>query len=296
MKTRNFLRAFSGLLLTFAAFAAGCSDNDGDKDAATLQVSTNSLVLNAEAGASETFTVTTSAAWTATPAGEGFTLDKTSGTGDAVITVTATAANTEGQQKALGSVAISARGVGTKQVAISQQGGAIIPEPAPDVTIVVDFAEGASIATPELPPYSKTDFTTGRHEYTIKGYKFAIYVDEAEGGKFYWLDNSQFGGTIPEPNKCLFFSKLGAYVEFPAIEGKTLSKVYYLPSSQQSDVALELMGADGSDAEYMSDYENDGTLVYDLINAKAGMGYRIEITNKKNAQLAKLRLDYTSGK
>lgn len=299
MRKQHFLQVlFSLLLTTFAVVATtscGGDDNNGPKTPATLEVNPNSLVLDADAGASETFAVTTSATWTATVSGQGFTLDKTSGTGDAVITVTAAAANNEDKQKMLGSVTIAARGVeGTKEVTVSQL-GAPLPDPTPaDVTIVVDFAEGPNIATPELPPYSKTDFTTGRHEYTIKGYKFAVYADEAEGGKFYWLDNTQFGGTIPEPNKCLFFSKLGAYVEFPAIAGKTLSMVRYLPSTQQNNVELDLMGADGSEAEYSLDFDDDGTYVYELINAKADMGYRIEIINTKNAQLAKLRLDYTS--
>lgn len=300
MRKHRRLQAVSGLLvLAFAAFATtSCGDdNNSPESPATLEVNPNSLVLDADAGASETFAVTTSAAWTATVSGQGFTLDKDSGTGDAVITVTAAAANNEDKQKNLGSITIAARGAeGPKEVTVSQL-GAPLPDPTPaDVTIVVDFAEGPNIATPELPPYSKTDFTTGRHEYTIKGYKFAVYADEAQGGKFYWLDNTQFGGTIPEPNKCLFFSKLGAYVEFPAIAGKTLSVVRYLPSTQQNKVELDLMGADGSEAEYSLDFDDDGTYVYELINAKAGMGYRIEIINTKNAQLAKLRLDYTGAK
>lgn len=301
MKTRNFLRTFSGLLLlTFAVFAAGCNDNDdnGGKDAATLTVSPDALELGAEAGASATFTITTTATWTATVTGEGFTLDKTSGTGDAVVSVTASATNTDSKPAALGSVTIKAEGVdGTKSVSISQSKATVVPEPTPsDVTIVVDFTQGAKVTTPELPPYSKTDFVTGRHEYTVQGYKFAIFVDPNEGGKFYWLDNTQFGGTIPEPNKGLFFSKLGAYVEFPAIDGKTLSAVYYLPTTQQNNVELDLMGVDGSEAEYSLDFDDDGTYVYELINAKVGMGYRIEIVNTKNAQLAKLRLDYTVAK
>lgn len=296
MRKQHLLQVLFGLLLTAFAVVATTSCGDDNETPATLEVNPNSLVLDADAGASETFAVTTSAAWTATVSGQGFTLDKTSGTGGAVITVTAAAANNEEKQKMLGSVTIAARGVeGTEEVVVSQL-GAPLPEPTPaDVTIVFDFAEGPGIATPALPGKSE-DALSGRHEYTIKGYKFAVYADEAEGGKFYWLDNTQFGETIPEPNKCLFFSKLGAYVEFPAIAGKTLSKVYYLPSSQQNNVELDLMGADGSEAEYSLDFDDDGTHVYELINAKAGMGYRIEIINTKNAQLAKLRLDYTGAK
>ncbi len=289
------MRGLPALLLLAFAVTGTTACND-DKNTETLTVSTDNLVLGARTGASETFTISTTAAWTATPAGEGFSLDKTSGTGDATICVTATAASIGGDQKQLGSIVIAAKGVdGTKTVAVSQSGDTLEPTPG-DVTIVVDFTQGASVTTPELPPYSTDNFTTGRHEYTIKGYEFAIFVDKAEGGKFYWIDNTQFSETIPEPNKGLFFNKLGAYVEFPAIQGKTLSEVRYLPTTQQNNVELELMGADGSEAQYSLDFDTDGTWVYTLIEAQANMRYRIEITNKKNAQLAKLMLTYASPK
>ena len=165
-----------------------------------------------------------------------------------------------------------------------------------EVTLVADFTLGASVATPELPPYSTDNFTTGRHEYTIGGYTFAIFVDPDEGGKFYWLDNKQFSPSIPDPAQGLFFSKLGAYVEFPAIAGKVLSEVHYLPTSQQNDVSLDLFGADDSEPQYTLDYGDDGTWSYTLIDARENLRYRIEITNKKNAQLAKLKLVYAAAK
>ena len=131
---------------------------------------------------------------------------------------------------------------------------------------------------------------------TIGGYTFAIFVDPDEGGKFYWLDNKQFSPSIPDPAQGLFFSKLGAYVEFPAIAGKVLSEVHYLPTSQQNDVSLDLFGADNSEPQYTLDYGDDGTWSYTLIDARENLRYRIEITNKKNAQLAKLKLVYAAAK
>ena len=294
MQTFRFTRAFAGLLLLASAFTTTACSDDDDKNTATLTVGTDNILLGAEAGASETFTVTTTAAWKAVASGGGFSLDRTEGSGDATIRVTAAAAGANGEEKRLGSIAIAATGVdGVKTVTVSQQGTA--PEPLPgDITLIVDFTQGASVTTPELPPYSKDNFTTGRHEYTVKGYQFANFEDKAEGGKFNRIDNTQFSENIPEPNKGLFFSKLGAYVEFPAIQGKTLSEVRYLPTTQQNDVELELMGADGSEAQYSLDFETDGTWVYTLIEARAGIRYRIEITNTKNAQLAKLMLVYSS--
>ena len=212
------------------------------KTTATLTVGTDNILLGAEAGASETFTVTTTAAWKAVASGGGFSLDRTEGSGDATIRVTAAAAGANGEEKRLGSIAIAATGVdGVKTVTVSQQGTA--PEPLPgDITLIVDFTQGASVTTPELPPYSKDNFTTGRHEYTVKGYQFAIFVDKAEGGKFYWIDNTQFSENIPEPNKGLFFSKLGAYVEFPAIQGKN---AFGSPLSAYDPTERRRVGTDG---------------------------------------------------
>lgn len=290
------MRVLSGLLLSvFAVTGPTACNDDNDKNTATLTVSTDDLVLGGEAGESETFTITTTAAWKAVPSGEGFTLDKTEGTGDATVRVTAAAGNWDGYVKQLGSIEIAATNVdGVKTVSVSQD--EITPVLPSEVTLVADFTLGASVAPPELPPYSTDNFTTGRHEYTIGGYTFAIFVDPDEGGKFYWLDNKQFSPSIPDPAQGLFFSKLGAYVEFPAIAGKVLSEVHYLPTSQQNDVSLDLFGADDSEPQYTLDYGDDGTWSYTLIDARENLRYRIEITNKKNAQLAKLKLVYAAAK
>ena len=88
----------------------------------------------------------------------------------------------------------------------------------------------------------------------------------------------------------------GTPIEFPAIAGKVLSEVHYLPTSQQNDVSLDLFGADNSEPQYTLDYGDDGTWSYTLIDARENLRYRIEITNKKNAQLAKLKLVYAAAK
>lgn len=303
MKIRNFTRPFAGLLLlTFTAFAAGCSDNNdgnggnGGKDAVTLTVDPDALELGAEAGATATFTITTTAAWQATVTGAGFTLDKTSGTGDAVVSVTASAANTDSEPAALGSVTIKAEGVeGTKSVGISQQNSPK-PDPAPgDVTIVVDFAQGPGIATPALPSSSE-EALTGRHEYTIKGRSFAIHADAEDGGKFYWTDNSQFFDA-PEPYKGLFFSKIGAYVEFPVVAGKALTTIGYAFNNGAGELPeLDITTPDNDFVEYLRDYADDDTgMTYTLLNPGVDVTYRLTILNRKNAQVSKFVLVYTEG-
>ena len=58
------MRVLSGLLLSvFAVTGPTACNDDNDKNTATLTVSTDALVLGGEAGESETFTITTTAAW-----------------------------------------------------------------------------------------------------------------------------------------------------------------------------------------------------------------------------------------
>lgn len=117
------------------------------------------------------------------------------------------------------------------------------------------------------------------------------YTDEALNGVYYWIDNTVFpGNTAPEPNKGLFVGKLGAYIKFPAIAGKTLTEVTYTPTTSQSgDVKLDLMGSDGEEISY----DNPAPLTtYTLIEPAENTAYRLQIINSKNAQIAKIELTY----
>lgn len=283
------MRVLTGLLLLASAsvLPTACGSDD-DKETATLTVSTDNLVLGGEAGESETFTITTTAAWKAVPSGEGFTLDKTEGTGDATVRVTAAAGNWDGYVKQLGSIVIAATGVdGVKTVSVSQD--EITPVLPAEVTLIVDFTLGVSVATPAL-PNQKAEAATGLKEYTIQGHTFTFFADTEENGVFYWIDNTVFQPSLPEPNKGLYISKLGAYVKFPVIAGKILTKVSYLSTSSQSgDTQIDLLGADGEDIQYTFDAT---TSTYELIDAVQTA--RLEITNSKNAQFAKLMLTYNA--
>lgn len=289
MQTFRFTRAFAGLLLLASAFTMTACSSDDDKNTATLTVGTDNILLGAEAGASETFTVTTTAAWKAVASGGGFSLDRTEGTGDATIRVTAAAAGANGEEKRLGSIAITATGVdGVKAVTVSQEGTKPAPTPG-DVTLIVDFTQGTGIATPAL-PNQKAEATSGLKEYTIQGHTFVFFADAEENGVFYWIDNAAFNPALPEPNKGLYISKLGAYVKFPVIAGRTLAKVSYLSTSSQSgDTKIDLVGGDGEDIQYTFEAAS-GT--YELIDAVQTA--RLEIINSKNAQLAKLMLVYSA--
>ncbi|MFQ7503112.1 MAG: hypothetical protein ACLRMJ_08390 [Alistipes finegoldii] len=162
-----------------------------------------------------------------------------------------------------------------------------------EVTLVADFTLGASVATPSC-RHSTDNFTTGRHEYTIGGYTFAIFVDPDEGGK---STGSTTNSSAPpfRIRPRTVFQQIRRIRRIPAIAGKVLSEVHYLPTSQQNDVSLDLFGADIGTAVYAR-LRDDGTWSYALIDARENLRYRIEITNKKNAQLAKLKLVYAAAK
>lgn len=172
-------------------------------------------------------------------------------------------------------------------------GGSQPVEPVEPVTLTIDFAQGPEIATPALPATSDTALT-GRHEYTIAGYPFAIYADAADNGKFFWNDLSQYY-EAPEPNKALYFSKIGAYVEFPAIEGLALSTIEYLFASTAGEQpSFDLTDTEGQSLDHALDYADDGlSMTFTLLTPSAGSACRLTILNRKNAQVARLTLSYT---
>ncbi|MDE6499814.1 MAG: hypothetical protein K2K83_03810 [Rikenella sp.] len=168
------------------------------------------------------------------------------------------------------------------------------PKPEPgQVVIDLDFAEGPEIATPALPATS-AESLSGRTEYTIAGYAFAVYADKEVNGKYFWVDNSQFNASIPEPNKGLYFSKLGAYVELPALAGKALVKaVYVSTTSVNAVIDLNLTDTDGEMIDQSIVPGDDGlTQTFEPVTPEAGKIYRLTIANTKNAQMARLTLTY----
>lgn len=284
-----------GIMLLATMISAGCGDDNGngnDGPTPILMVSTDALCLGAEAGASATFTVTASGTWSAVLSGAGFALDRTEGTGDATLRVTASAANTVAEKVSLGEITLSSPDVASpRTVLISQQ--AATPGPAPaELTITVDFAEGPSIATPALPA-SSAEALSGRHEYTIAGYPFAIHADAADKGKFFWTDNSQYY-PMEEPNKGLYFSKTGAYVEFPAFKDKALTEIVYVFNNGAGELpALDWTTPDDDFVAYSTENADDGTgMTYTLLEPVAGIAYRLTVLDRGNAQVSKFVLTY----
>ena len=301
IRTRLLLLAASVLVAASAALSA-CDDgktNDGGGKPAppSLSVAPEMLELGSSAGAETALKISTRAAWTATADGEGFVLDKISGTGDAEIAVAASADNPEVTARELGRIVVVLAGTGTlpepAEIPVRQL-GRTAPEPEPEKrTITVDFGLGPEISVPALPVYSKTgEPVSGRREYVIEGCGFAVYADPEQNGKFGWIDNSQFSSALPEPTKGLYYSKLGAYIELPALEGFRLSQIVYTPTSSENEVELEIMDTDDRTVDHSMEYGENGTdRIFTMIGPAANTSYRIEVL-KKNAQVARLELTY----
>ena len=299
---RALTALLAALLLMLAPACSNSDNNDnnpeggnGGNPSATLTVTPETLTLGAATGASAPITVTTDAAWTAAPTGEGFTFSPSEGSGNATILVKAAAANEERSEKQLGQITITAEGVATPcTVTVSQEGNA--PEPLPESEVItVDFALGPEITDPALPSKS-ADALYGRHEYTIDGRMFAIYAEggNTNNGKFYWNDQSQY--DVEEPNKALYFSKEGAYIEFPAVDGKTLSKIEYINSTgaRNSLPTFDVTTDQGVSLIPSIDIESDNSLlVFYPTKIAVNTRCRLMIENHENAQPAKLVLTYT---
>lgn len=290
----------------FVMLAAACSSDDNNDDmpqggnggnpSATLAVSPANLTLEAAAGASASLTVTTDADWTATSTGEGFTFSPDHGTGDATITVYASAANNESESRRLGQITVTATGVDDPcTVTVIQEEARPVELPETEV-VTVDFTLGPAIATPNLPEKSDTP-PSERQEFTIDGRMFAIYANAENSGKYYWHDQNSYPNTnYPEPNKALYFSKEGAYIEFPAVDGKTLSTVEYVNSTGAGKnlPTFDITTDSGVSLSPSTDIESDNSRILFTIQEMAlNTRCRLVIVDHENAQPAKLVLTYT---
>ena len=260
----------------------------GGSQTVTLDVNPMEVTLGNASGATSTFTITTTAPWTATVNGSGFTLDKISGTGNATVTVTSSAANTGTSAATLGTVTVEAASVATsKTVTVKQNGTA--PSPGGN-EIVLDFQQGPEIATPAIPTSKVAGPATAT--YTMAGYDFVVYAPAA----YMFQDGSQYG--TPEPNRGLYISKQGAYLAFPAIAGKSLQKVVVsTPNSSGSAIEIAINDANGAAAEGGTDQtiNSNETVTFNLSNTTENTSYRIEVMNSKNFQINKLVLTYSDG-
>lgn len=301
-------KLFFHLLFIAAALTACGSDDKGDDpgsnpnpgggpnpEALYLRVTPETLTFDGDGTPADgsAFTVESNGTWQAAvdPGEDWVQLSAASGAGNGSVTVAIPEPVKGGGRAGVTFTARDAQGATeTRQVFVVQKDP---QEPGPgDLKIDLDFADGPKIADPALPGSSDAALS-GRAEYTMDGYPFALFADATVNGKYFWVDNSQYSAAIPEPNKGLYFSKEGAYIEFPAITGKALAEVLYTATtSANGDVSLEICDTDDTMVNHMLDYTDDGALRFTLVTPAANTRYRLEVVNKKNAQAARLVLTY----
>ena len=252
----------------------------------TLEVSPLDVTLGNTAGATQTFTVTTTAAWTATASGAGFTVNPTSGTGNATVTVTASAANSDSSEKTLGSVLVSATGVGaTKTVNVKQAAGGGSVNPG---TTTITFTS-PDIATPSIPLPANAGHD--RTAYVIGGQTYYLYADAAQNGKYQWQDNSGYTGAVA-PFTGVYL-KMG-YFELPAVAGKKLTSVTLTSTGGMGGgVMAGIYGVDGQPVVAAESFTKDTPLTLGLDGA-SNTAYRIQIT-AGNAQIHQIEMIYSDG-
>ena len=144
------------------------------------------------------------------------------------------------------------------------------------LTISIDFTSTSQ--RPSNFPTSSSNKGTTLTAYTIEGYSFSFYA----GTAYYW-------------DGYLMLGKSGAYILFPAIEGKKLTQVEWTTTSGCSaKTTVALKSADGNstiDNKSVTEAAST-TYTWDLTSTTTNTQYRLQVTNANNTQLASLKLTY----
>ncbi len=200
------------------------------------------------------------------------------------IAVTAPENTTEAAVKGTLTVRLMKDGaaVDTKTVAMTQAK----PASGDETVITADFSVKANYPAdfPELSANKKVDaqaYVFGGHEFTFVGSK----------GNGYYM---AYDNTDPY----VINGKEGAYIELPAVEGKSLATVTLTTRTNASkSVMVGVYDAAnnpvaGGEAIKLEQLNGQLEYTYDLVGTTAGEKYRIYIASKHNAQFVKLELAY----
>lgn len=158
------------------------------------------------------------------------------------------------------------------------------PGDASEADVCVDFTIAANY--PAEFPVASANKIVDRTEYTFGGNKFAFAGSTGAG--FYQVTGKEI---------YVLFGKKGAYVELPAIEGKTLVKVVATSRKGASaSVQVGVCDTNGANVEGGANITWAQTepyvFTYNLSGTTANTAYRLTVANDKNAQLTRLELYY----
>ena len=157
-----------------------------------------------------------------------------------------------------------------------------------DADISVDFTDAGTYPA-GFPAGTSSAAKKELATYSFFGYDFALY-----GANDGYYRASASGAYY------LLFGKQGAYLELPAVSGKSLTKVI-VKSRDGASTSVKVAVCDTSNAvvaggeELQWDNTSDYTYVYDLSDTAMNTPYRLYITNGYNAQITQLDLYYTEG-
>ncbi len=239
-----------------------------DPNAKYCNVSPTSISVKAD-DTSASFTISSNAAWEVSSDNGDFAVNPASGDGDATVTVSF-AANT-GDAARTAHINVVCADAGVNAVVTVTQGK---PSSGETLVLSADFTQ-VDANLPQGGNEGKTDGT-----YTIDGYILTLHAAD----KYYQ--------GVSSGNYYLLIGKKDSYVEFPAIEGKSLVKVEFLTGANSSEnVICDL--AKGSDRLNINNdkFKKGKNYVWELAG-EPGVAYRFVITNAYNAQFQNLTLTY----
>lgn len=238
-------------------------------------VENNEISVDATA-TSATIKVLSNVAWSVSSETEGFTVNPASGENNGEVTVSFDAnTDTENTRTAIIKITTNdaeiAEADRTKTVTIIQ--GKAMSANAQ----VINLSAEKDLET--LSGFPNKDYAKEYKEYTINGYTWGF----APSYKY-----------LAE-QKTIIFGQTGAYIQMPAIEGKSLTKVSVLTGNNASSkVTIGIYDVDDKLVDGGADI-NTGkgtTHEWTLSGTAANTIYRIKVTNKNNAQFQTITLVY----
>ena len=228
------------------------------------------------AATSATIAVKGNVDWTASCETSGFALDKTSGNGEAIITVTFAANETDQPKTATVKVSTEAE-VATKEYTVTINQAKYSEE----------FILELSAETRPCDTFpNQTAGETSAKSYIINGYEWT-FSPSSSSNKFTWYPDDKY----------VLWGKNGGYILMPSVEGKKLTSVTILTGKNASvSVNVGVFNAEGSAAVSGGEPKvlsaKDSEFSWNLTGTEVGARYQLRITSNHNAQFQKLTLKY----
>ncbi|MBO4567033.1 MAG: hypothetical protein J5695_07390 [Bacteroidales bacterium] len=242
---------------------------EADPNAKHCNVSTNEIKVKAEdTGAS--FTISANADWTVSSDNQDVAVSPASGSADATVNLSFPANTSDAPRTA--NIKVVCAEAGVEAVIRFTQAKASSGEA---VTLSVDFTKMME----SLPQKKENALKDGTFDF--EGYTFILHAADA----YYQAESS---GSF-----YLLIGKTNSYIQFPAIDGKSLVKVKFLTGANASTAVIEdIAKADGTRLNINNSSLNKATEYEWEVPGEPGAAYRIVVCNDKNAQFQNLILVY----